>query len=865
MSIHRSIMMRRYGLEHSTFLYSPVVFDPIFTPLFTAILGTGGLTIGATTISYAAIASAIATTALSIGVQMLMAPKPPTPEAARVPMKQAIPHRIWGVGRTRVAGALMLWESKGPVLYAVQAVAGHRIKSFNRYWLHDDEVTLDGDGLVQFPGDRYRTNVHIYSRLGAATETAYAPVVSAFAGDPTPIWTNDHRGDGQASLAMTASANRAKDQNKTFPYGLPQLSAEADLAYCWDFRDPAQDPEDPETWEWTQNCAIICAWHLCFNEAGFGLDYQKALIPVLDLWKEEADICDEEVPLAGGGTEPRYQCNGTDTTENSPKAGLNTILSACDGHLVARGDGARILTVGKFRESRCATLTDADIIGHQIQYGVLPEDEINRLIVRFTYPETDYSSAEADYFEDVDAQIVAGRVLAQEANYQWVHRWRQARRLGKRDWLRILEKVKGSIDVRLSGINAIHSRWVRLETPNRLPRLDGKIIENRRSVLALTRGGFSMDIVQNPDGIDVWVPETDEGAQPPVPVAPGVNETPVPVINLVQAKQNGGSVYIRVVIVDPENESLTPVVRYRLTDNGTGSPGAWVEQPFPDSEPGVPVVGFVELNTNVVPSDEDLDVQVAFKTSGGATGDWSVTANVTSTVDPVAPAALTDFSVTGSAPRLGNAVFSLTTPNDSHIKTVKVYRKASGVALDVAVDTPIATLSVSPMATYGYTDGDATRTNLISNGDFAAVGTWAPGSGWAVGAGVATKAASASDTNILQPVALSSPAGKTYRGRVEVTSLSGGTLRPLLTGGTTAFGLSIATAGNYLFTITGNASNANAGMRGVAAAVATLDNYVLYEQSLTCAPQGDWDYYAVPFNGSGVAGVPSGPVAVTVI
>lgn len=658
-----------YTLRRTSTLYPVARRDPIFTPLFTAIgFSTAG--IAGTSISAVSIASAIATTALSIGIQMLMAPKPPTPEAARVPQKQAIPYRIWGVGRTRVAGALMLWESKGPTLCAVQAIAAHRIKGYNRYWLHDDEVTLNGSGVVQYPGDRYKDNVTVLSRVGLATETAYSEIVSKFAGDASPIWTSAHRGDGQASLAMLASANRLKDQAKTFPYGLPQLSAEADLAYCWDFRDPAQDPDDPSTWQWTQNCAVICAWHLCFNEAGFGLDYRKALLPVIDLWKEDADICDEAVPLAGGGTEPRYQCNGTDTTENSPKAGLNTILAACDGHLVARGDGARILTVGKFRESRCATLTDADIVGHQIQYGVLPEDEINRLIVKFTYPETGYATADTDYFEDVPAQITAGRVLAQEANYQWVHRWRQARRLGKRDWLRILQKIRGSIDVRLSGVNAVHSRWVRLATPNRLPRLDGKVVENRRAVLALTRGGFSMDIVQNPDNIDDWVPATDEGAQPPVPVAPGFDGIPTPVINLVQAKPNGSSVYVRVVLVDPDNDSLTPVVRYRVVDtDGLGTVGAWVEQSFPDADAAG---GYVNLNTNVVPNDKLLDVQAAFRSSGGSMSAWSITANVTSTVYPDPPADVTDVTATGSATP-GQVVYQWTAPNDAKYAGARTY------------------------------------------------------------------------------------------------------------------------------------------------------------------------------------------------
>ncbi|MDW9540274.1 hypothetical protein GOB07_30250 [Sinorhizobium meliloti] len=671
MSFHHRMMLQRYGLGCTTSLYSEVLFDPIFTPIFTAVLGTGGFAIGATTISYASIASAIATTAISIGLQAALAqsPKPPKPEDGRAPLNQAIPYRIYAVGRTRLAGARMMWEAVGSNLYSVQAIAGHRIKSFNRFYLNDDEVTVVDNVVTPLTtGGRYgagSANVRLYTRLGDNPETPYSELVSALGADG--IWTNAHRGDGQASLAMRAHNADAQDQQTAFPYGAPSPSVEIDGAFCWDFRDPAQSPTNPNTWTWTRNSAVICAWHLCFNEFGFGLDYTKALLPVIDLWKEEADVCDELVPLKGGGTERRYECNGWDTTENGPKSGLNAILSTCDGHLVARGDGARILTVGKFRESRTATLTDADIVGHQVQYDVLFEDECNRLVPKFTYPATNYTSCDTDFFEDTAAQLSAGRVLTQEGSYEWCHQWRQARRLGKRDWLRLRQKVKGSLDVRLSGINAVYARWVRLETPNRLPRLDGKLLENRRSVLALTKGGFSMDFVEQPDGIDDWNPTTEEGQQPPVPPAVNASNIPTPVINLIQAKASNNSVYIRVVVIDPADDSFIPVVRYRVADIGAGTPGAWIEQPFPGADPSG---GYINLNTNTVPVDQELEVQVAFKASNGKYSNWSVTEEVTSTADPTPPGVVTSPSATGG---LGTATFNWTAPNSSNYAGAKIY------------------------------------------------------------------------------------------------------------------------------------------------------------------------------------------------
>lgn len=685
-------------LRKTTMLYPVARRDPIFTPLFTSLFTTLGFS--ASTAGFlAAGAAAIATTAISIGIQMLLAPKPPKPEDGKIPKVQSIPYRQWGVGRNRIAGAFMLWEAKGRELFAVQALAGHRIKSINRYWLHDDEVTVESDGRIT-TGTNYRNNVSIFARLGLVPETAYSSIVSVLAAEG--IWTNSHRGDGQASIGMIARSDKAERQNKTFPYGPSQLSVEADMALCWDFRDPLQDPEDPETWAWTKNNALQMCWHQCFNEFGHKRDYRKAILPVLDMWQEEADVCDELVPLAGGGFERRYESAGFDTTENDPKAGTNALLAASDGWLCERGDGALLYIVGKFREKYVTTLTDADLVGHQIEYDVLFEDECNRLIPKFNYPEIGYATSDTDFFEDTDAQIIAGRVLAQEANYQWVQQWRQARRLGIRDWRRMQEKVTGQLNVRLAGINAVYSRWIRLNSPIMLPRLNGKLIENRKSVLSLLQGGFTMDIMRHPENIDAWNPANDEGQMPPVPPKVGKGGVVVPVINLVQAKPRGESVYIRVVIVDPDDDSLVPVVRYRVADDGSGNPGAWVEQRFPNATPSG---GFIDLATNVVPSNALLDIQVAFIASDNDYGDWSVTANVTSTVDQTAPGTPTNMTAVNSA---GVVTVSAKSANDN---TKYLIFKRGTTAQSFAAATAIGSpYNVSANQTISFTDSPGTGT-----------------------------------------------------------------------------------------------------------------------------------------------------------
>ncbi|MER8999998.1 hypothetical protein NKH58_19430 [Mesorhizobium australicum] len=651
----------------------PVHKDPIFTPIFTAILGTGGFTLFGTTISYAAIASAIATTAIVAGVQYLLTPKPPKPEDGRAPLTQPIPYRFWGVGEARLAGAMMLWEAVDNKIYSVQAIVAHRINAYTGYYLNDDKVLLDGNRVMSPSGVRYGKGtfewVLIYRRLGLVPETPISEVVSVLGSQG--IWTNDHRGDGQAYAGMRCVAPNAENFQAFYPYGKPALSVVAQLALVWDFRDPAQDPEDPSTWKFSKNSILALAWHECFNPFGTKRDYRKALLPVLDMWQEEADVCDEDVPRATGGTEKRYECGGFDTTDHDPKSGTNALLATFDGWMCERGDGALLVVAGKFREKYVATLTDADIVGHTVQHDVLPEEEVNQFVPKFTYPATDYTTTDTDYFEDADAQIKAGRVLPQEGNYIWVQQWRQARRLGKREFTRARAKKRGTLDVRLTGINAIYAPWIRLKTPRRLPSLNGAVVSNRKSVLSVQRGGFQMTWVKMPGTgpeIDDWNPADDEGAAPPVPPKPVSDGIPKPMIDTATAVSGSGTVYVRVVLVDPNRDDVTPSIRYRITDVGGGTPGAWVEQKFPDATPSA---GLIVVNTNPVPANTSIDIQAAYIGSNNSYGDWTSSVTLVSTVDGTPPAAVSGIVATGG---VGQVALTWNTPNSANYVATNVRR-----------------------------------------------------------------------------------------------------------------------------------------------------------------------------------------------
>lgn len=698
MNNHLRMRNQRLGLECST---SPLAHAThtgfLESIILTAVTNSAVFSLGPAAVSLVSSGlTALATTAISLGINYLLSPKPPKPADGKVPREQPMPPVIFGVGTNRIAGAAMLKEEKDNYYYLIRAIAGHRIHQFKKHWLHDDIVVLNGSDMVDrsaVTGDdqwRYGKNsdlVKMQYRVGLPTETAYPDAVAAFAAED--IWTNDHRGDGTASAFMRCNAVSAKSFASTYPYGAPQPSDEVDMALVWDFRDPGQSPDDQSTWAFSKNAALCYAWWLCFCPYGPRRDYRQALLPYLDRWKVEADICDEDVPIAGGGTEKRYEVNTWATTETDPIAIQNTMLSACDGHIAQYGSGGLMLTVGKFREELVGELTDADIVGHTVHNDVLEEDEINRLVPRFVYPATEYTAAVTDYFESTADQADVGQVLSEEADYQGVHQWRQARRLGKREWQRLQQKKSGTLDCRMSGINEVVKRWVRLNTPIRLPALNGKIIEIKRAFLALKNGGFQIEWALHPNNIEDWNPDTDEGAAPPVPTKPNSKGVPAAVIISVTAIGNGSSVFLRVVVGDPLDNTVTPVVRYRIKTTGQ-----WVEQQFPTA---VLSGGAYTLDTATVQSNETFEVEAAFIGSRGTYGEWYIPpVEIVAAVDPVAPVALLSFSGTG-----GTAKFTanFATANDLHLATVAIFRVPSGGAISPR-PTPVSQPAVSPGISY---------------------------------------------------------------------------------------------------------------------------------------------------------------------
>lgn len=120
---------------------------------------------------------------------------------------------------------------------------------------------------------------------------------------------------------------------KKYPNGNPNPRAT-----IWG-KNTIYDPRTGTT-GWSNNAALCIADFLCDPIYGFGFNMQEDID--LDQLAAAANICDEQVPLAAGGTESRYTINGAFDASTAPGDVLASMLDACGGRISTAGGKVKI-------------------------------------------------------------------------------------------------------------------------------------------------------------------------------------------------------------------------------------------------------------------------------------------------------------------------------------------------------------------------------------------------------------------------------------------------------------------------------------------------------------------------------------------
>ena len=209
----------------------------------------------------------------------------------------------------------------------------------------------------------------------------------------------------------------------------------------------------------------------------------------------------------------------------------------------------------------------------------------------------------------------------------------------------------------------------------------------------------------------------------------------------------------------------------------------------------------------------------------------------------------------------GFAAITVLLPIGSATTSVSVFRTAPGVAPDLDTDRIGSPAAITPGTALTLYDGDATRTNAVSGGDFATGDDWTAAGGWTIAGGKATHTPGSLGT-LDQPLSLT--AGTTYRWSITVSDRTASSVYLRIEGDTDVETASVADNGFASGTFVAPANVTGVTVVGRNSFDGSVDDIAIYAPTPTSAAQGAVDYYVSPQNVDDVLGALAGPFSTVI-
>ena len=265
-----------------------------------------------------------------------------------------------------------------------------------RYLNGGTAVTFSNQGQVKTAWPDYGRKIHMEVLLGNHTATFPGMLAgtandgdfSDLINDGSNPWTSAHKLLGKTTVFLRLHYN-----DTIFAGGLPQIGflvrGKADI----------YDPRT-STYGYTENSALCIADYLSNTtfglKAAYGTEIPAALL------NAQANICDEAVTLANGGTEKRYTTNGTFQLTIRRGEVLQNLLTSCGGRISYSG-GQFILRVAAWPGSSAA-ITGTALFAGSFRWKTAPQvrDLYNGVKGTFVSPSNRWQASDfPPYAQDV--------------------------------------------------------------------------------------------------------------------------------------------------------------------------------------------------------------------------------------------------------------------------------------------------------------------------------------------------------------------------------------------------------------------------------------------------------------------------------
>lgn len=335
---------------------------------------------------------------------------------AKTPIANSTDTRKIVYGQARIGGTEIFieeYDSNGgndvpnDTLALARVVADHPINRFVQFYLGDKAVTIDSDwdqttaNTGNASAAPYRDNLFI--RVHDGTQT----FANGRLKQASTSWTDDHIGLGLSYFTVKAGF-----KPDVFPFGVGDIRNCSMVIEGKKVYDPRKDStypggagthriSDPDTWEYSANPAL-CIYDF-LRDNMLGREWPNEEIDVASV-VTAANVCDEQVPVVGGGTIDRYTLNGVVDSKNPKLKNLDRMLTAMGG--------SRTYVAGKVAIFAAAPVVSTLSIERDhiqgIRFEGLPDKLVNEVRGTYIDPADNYEAAEYPAAIDAGAQLEEG-------------------------------------------------------------------------------------------------------------------------------------------------------------------------------------------------------------------------------------------------------------------------------------------------------------------------------------------------------------------------------------------------------------------------------------------------------------------------
>jgi hypothetical protein len=599
--------------------------------------------VGASTAAF--LAPILLNIAISAGLSLLaslIGGGPQHGPAQKQNIRQAVGPRWRYYGRVKSGGVFAFLNDRASFLYQCIMLSQGEIDAVEEHWLGSDLLTLGTDSVGQYASspERYNGNEPHYVNLAVHTGSDSQAADTAMVANWSDVIDSNFRLLGIAYTRLRLLSPKPNIFSEIFPSGLPEYQAVYRAAKVWDPRDPAQDPDDPSTWTWTQNAALIIMDYLWHND---GMRLPRSLIEVaIETWKLQATACDTDRTLSDASVEPWYRLSGGYQLTDTPKQVLPRMLDAIDGRLGLRPDGGVIVDVGQWQPPDI-TMADRDIYSYSMVRGRPQADVRNEIRGSYIAPENDFIEQEAEPYRN-ETSITVDGLQTVTMDLTWCPSQAQARyrmkiEAGRNDATRwngqIVTNAYGMKFMTLRG-DGTRRRTISISIAEL--GISELSFEVQRFNFEVKTGRCTFAVTEMSHDDYDWDADTDQGT--PSGLADSPAEQPVEdpsnlVVTVDDSTITGGIIakHITATVDAPSQPSLTLALQYRTHDGGvTDDDAVWTD---------FIMDGDLSGHTGTLPDGGVYDVRATFTDPHGRSSnsvyERSVTIGYVSTL-PTSPA-----------------------------------------------------------------------------------------------------------------------------------------------------------------------------------------------------------------------------------